>query len=335
MAKIGRPDKAGLATLSDTTTRIRRAVESVIEGKRDTVRLAITVMLAEGHLLIEDVPGRRQDDARQGAGPLGRLLRAARPVHARTCCPATSPASRSTTRSAASSSSSRARSSRTSWSATRSTAPPRRPSPRCSSAWRSGRSPSTARPTSWPCRSWSSRPRTRSRWRAPIPLPEAQRDRFMARLSMGYPDEQAELPMLDTHGQQLAAGRPDRRLRRHRDRRADPDRARHARLRPGTPVRRRPRPRHPQLPRASARRLAARHPAPDPRRPGGRRARRPRLRPAGRRAGPRRRRARAPAAADRGGSDRPALDRGHRHRHRGLGTAPRRAAQPAELASSA
>ena len=51
------PDKADLAALSDTTTRIRRAVEGVIEGKRDTVRLAITVMLAEGHLLIEDVPG--------------------------------------------------------------------------------------------------------------------------------------------------------------------------------------------------------------------------------------------------------------------------------------
>ena len=33
------------------------------------------------------------------------------------------------------------------------------------------------------------------------PLPEAQRDRFMVRLSMGYPNEQAELQMLDTHGQ--------------------------------------------------------------------------------------------------------------------------------------
>ena len=32
-------------------------------------------------------------------------------------------------------------------------------------------------------------------------LPEAQRDRFMVRLSMGYPNEQAELTMLDTHGQ--------------------------------------------------------------------------------------------------------------------------------------
>jgi len=33
------------------------AVESVIEGKSDAVRLALTVLLAEGHLLIEDVPG--------------------------------------------------------------------------------------------------------------------------------------------------------------------------------------------------------------------------------------------------------------------------------------
>jgi MoxR-like ATPase len=32
------------------------------------------------------------------------------------------------------------------------------------------------------------------------PLPEAQRDRFMARVSMGYPDQKAELEMLETHG---------------------------------------------------------------------------------------------------------------------------------------
>jgi len=32
------------------------------------------------------------------------------------------------------------------------------------------------------------------------PLPEAQRDRFMARVSMGYPDRIAELAMLDSHG---------------------------------------------------------------------------------------------------------------------------------------
>jgi MoxR-like ATPase len=50
-------NRGNLAELADTTTRIRRAVEAVIEGKREVVKLAITVMLAEGHLLIEDVPG--------------------------------------------------------------------------------------------------------------------------------------------------------------------------------------------------------------------------------------------------------------------------------------
>jgi MoxR-like ATPase len=37
--------------------RIGGAVESVIDGKAETIRLALTVLLAEGHLLIEDVPG--------------------------------------------------------------------------------------------------------------------------------------------------------------------------------------------------------------------------------------------------------------------------------------
>jgi len=32
------------------------------------------------------------------------------------------------------------------------------------------------------------------------PLPEAQRDRFMARISIGYPDRDSELAMLETHG---------------------------------------------------------------------------------------------------------------------------------------
>jgi MoxR-like ATPase len=32
------------------------------------------------------------------------------------------------------------------------------------------------------------------------PLPEAQRDRFMTRISIGYPDRESELSMLDTHG---------------------------------------------------------------------------------------------------------------------------------------
>ncbi|TWP35193.1 AAA family ATPase [Leekyejoonella antrihumi] len=34
-----------------------------------------------------------------------------------------------------------------------------------------------------------------------FPLPEAQRDRFMARISMGYPTPRSEIAMLETHGQ--------------------------------------------------------------------------------------------------------------------------------------
>lgn len=43
--------------LVHATGAIRSAVETVIEGKPDVVRLAVTVLLAEGHLLVEDVPG--------------------------------------------------------------------------------------------------------------------------------------------------------------------------------------------------------------------------------------------------------------------------------------
>ena len=46
-----------LELLVRSTRAIRSAVETVIEGKPDVVRLAVTVMLAEGHLLVEDVPG--------------------------------------------------------------------------------------------------------------------------------------------------------------------------------------------------------------------------------------------------------------------------------------
>jgi MoxR-like ATPase len=37
--------------------RVRHAIESVIEGKRSSIDLALVVLLAEGHLLVEDVPG--------------------------------------------------------------------------------------------------------------------------------------------------------------------------------------------------------------------------------------------------------------------------------------
>ena len=48
---------AGLEDLQESAGRIRDNIEQVIEGKSEVVRLSLVVLLAEGHLLIEDVPG--------------------------------------------------------------------------------------------------------------------------------------------------------------------------------------------------------------------------------------------------------------------------------------
>jgi MoxR-like ATPase len=57
MPESSRIDRAGLELVSEVTTRMRLAMATVIEGKPDVINTAITVLLAEGHLLIEDVPG--------------------------------------------------------------------------------------------------------------------------------------------------------------------------------------------------------------------------------------------------------------------------------------
>jgi MoxR-like ATPase len=51
------PDAGEITELVHAAARIRASIETVIEGKSDVVRSALTVLLAEGHLLIEDVPG--------------------------------------------------------------------------------------------------------------------------------------------------------------------------------------------------------------------------------------------------------------------------------------
>jgi len=53
----GKGSSRTLDELVRVAHRVGDAVESVIEGKSDAVRLALTVLLAEGHALIEDVPG--------------------------------------------------------------------------------------------------------------------------------------------------------------------------------------------------------------------------------------------------------------------------------------
>ena len=110
------------------------------------------------------------------------------------------------------------------------------------------------------------------------PLPEAQRDRFTARISIGYPSAEAELAMLDLHGstspldslKPVASAADVRELIARGAPRARGRRAQAVRDQPGQRDQVRPGP--------AARRLAAGHAAPAPRQPGPRRAGRPRLR---------------------------------------------------------
>ncbi|QCW51179.1 MoxR family ATPase [Nocardioides dongxiaopingii] len=55
--RVGTGSAGDLDTLARVVGRIRDNIERVIEGKPDVVNSALVVLLAEGHLLIEDVPG--------------------------------------------------------------------------------------------------------------------------------------------------------------------------------------------------------------------------------------------------------------------------------------
>jgi MoxR-like ATPase len=118
---------------------VARSVERVISGKPEAIRLSLVALLAEGHLLIEDVPG------------VGKTMLAKALARSIDCSmrriqftPDLLPGDVTA----------RGRSSRTSSSATRSTAPHRRRSRRCWRPWRSSRSRSTVGRTRCPSRSW-------------------------------------------------------------------------------------------------------------------------------------------------------------------------------------
>jgi MoxR-like ATPase len=53
----GRQTGSPIDDLVPAARRIGKAIETVIEGKRDAIQLTLAVLLAEGHVLIEDVPG--------------------------------------------------------------------------------------------------------------------------------------------------------------------------------------------------------------------------------------------------------------------------------------
>jgi MoxR-like ATPase len=48
---------SNVATFADTFEVIANNIEAVIQGKDDAIRMALLCLVAEGHLLIEDVPG--------------------------------------------------------------------------------------------------------------------------------------------------------------------------------------------------------------------------------------------------------------------------------------
>nr|WP_235017554.1 MoxR family ATPase [Thermomonospora echinospora] len=181
-------------------TKIRDAVESVIEGKPRAVRLALTVLLAEGHLLIEDVPGvgktmlakalARSIDCSvrrvqftpdllpgdiTGVSAYNQELREFEfkpgPVFANLVVGDEV----------------------------------NRASPKTQSALLECMEERqvTVDGTTYPLEPPFMVIATQNpvEMEGTYPLPEAQRDRFTARISMGYPDPSAELEMLDVHGQ--------------------------------------------------------------------------------------------------------------------------------------
>ena len=54
---VERRDQTVAAESVEKVERLQRAIETVIKGKPEAVRLAIVTLIAGGHLLVEDVPG--------------------------------------------------------------------------------------------------------------------------------------------------------------------------------------------------------------------------------------------------------------------------------------
>ncbi|MFC8192270.1 AAA family ATPase [Cellulomonas sp. NPDC057328] len=76
MQALPSPDE--LDGLVSVTRRLRAGIESVVTGRPELVRVALAVLLAEGHLLLEDVPGVGKTTLAKAIGrsidaPVGRI----------------------------------------------------------------------------------------------------------------------------------------------------------------------------------------------------------------------------------------------------------------------
>jgi len=195
-AGVPEPD---LDRLVEVMGEVGSAVARVIEGKDDVVRIALTVLLAEGHLLVEDVPG-------VGKTTLAKAMARAVDGEVRRIqfTPDLLPSDVTGV---------------SIWDAGRRvfefTPGPvfanivigdeiNRASPKTQSSLLECMEEQqvTVDGTTYPLASPFMVVATQNpvEMDGTFPLPEAQRDRFMARVSMGYPGHAAERAMLDHHG---------------------------------------------------------------------------------------------------------------------------------------
>ncbi len=192
----------GLDELHHVTAEIERAMTAVIEGKDDVVRTALTVLLAGGHLLIEDVPGVGKTML---AKTLARTVDAT--VHRIQFTPDLLP-SDITGVSVFNQDTHAFEFRRGAVFANVVVGDEiNRASPKTQSALLEAMEERqvTVDGRTYPLPDPFLVMATQNPFEmeGTYPLPEAQRDRFMARISMGYPDPSAELRMLANHG-----GRP-------------------------------------------------------------------------------------------------------------------------------
>jgi MoxR-like ATPase len=191
---------ASLGQVTEVAGRLARAMNSVIEGKPDVVHTAITVLLAEGHLLLEDVPG-------VGKTMLAKTL--ARSIDCSVRRVQFTPDLLPSDITGVSVFNQDVRDFEFRPGAIFANVVVgdeiNRASPKTQSAllesMEEGQVTVDGQTYDLPKPFIVMATQNPIEMEGTYPLPEAQRDRFMARISMGYPSARAEVAMLDSHGQ--------------------------------------------------------------------------------------------------------------------------------------